>query len=225
MRARPPGTAYLVGLRKTEMTDTKDPILLLASRSPRRRELLTEALVRHDILDAGIDDGELTQGHVSAKAWVMALAYLKARAGWDNARSQGLLHPGAHVMGADTVCVLDGLVIGQPIDEHHARLTIESFENRPHDVYTGVCVLDHTGAREVFAVGAVVTVGSIGEPRIADYLKTGLWKGKAGSYNYFERLSEGWPLTCEGDPTAVVGLPMQAVLPKLQQRGLVSLAS
>lgn len=177
--------------------------------------------MRFRVIDAEVDDGELAQGAVGAAGWVMALAYLKARAGWLAARRAGLLGDGAVVLGADTVCVLDGRVIGQPGDAGEAAAMIRSFVGRPHDVITGVCLIGAQGRRDVFAVRASVTLGSLEEARIARYVGSGAWRGKAGAYNYFDRLGDGWPLACDGDPTAVVGLPMRAMGPRLERLGLI----
>jgi septum formation protein len=67
----------------------------------------------------------------------------------------------------------------------------------------------------VFVVGADVRVGDLGGHRIAPYLASGDWRGKAGAYNLFERLDAGWPIAFEGDPLAIVGLPIAALRARL----------
>ncbi|USN99015.1 MAG: Maf family protein [Phycisphaeraceae bacterium] len=192
--------------------------LILASRSPRRRELLREAGIRHEVkLAEDVDDSDLCPGDVSAEYWVASLAYLKARAVAD------LLDPGdnAVVLGADTVCVLDDEIIGQPRDRDDARRIIESFENREHGVLTGVALVDHRGVMlDLFIDRAIVRVGGIGEAEIEAYLDSENWRGKAGAYNLFERLEAGWPIEFEGDGSTIVGLPMEALGPRLSELGL-----
>lgn len=191
----------------------KFPRVHLASQSPRRRELLSSHGVEHDASHPGIDDGLLTQGNVSAREWVASLAYLKAAAG---ARS-GAKGP---VLGADTVCVKDGDLLGQPADEADARRMIQLLENCSHEVVTGVALFwPDSGRREIFVDEAVVHVGDIGEARIDEYLCTGQWQGKAGAYNLSERIEAGWPITYEGDPSTVMGLPMIALLRRLERIG------
>jgi len=190
------------------------PRLLLASRSPRRRELLHNAGIDFDVVASGIDDGELSPGRADAVAWTMALAYLKARAAHDPQS-----HDGVTLLGADTVCLLEGRIIGQPASRDDAEATIRAFMGRDHDVITGVCLLG-PGARELFAVRATVSLGDIPSSDLAAYLDSGAWAVKAGAYNYDDRVRAGWPLRCRGDTTAVTGLPMQELTRRLARRSL-----
>lgn len=191
----------------------KLPRVHLASQSARRRELLSHHGVEHDAAHPGIDDGLLDPGKVSARQWVASLAYLKAAAG---ARG-GATGP---VLGADTVCVRNGELLGQPVDESDARRMIRLLEGCSHEVVTGVALVwPDSGRREIFVDEAVVHVGDIGEARIDEYLSTGQWKGKAGAYNLSERIEAGWPITYEGDPSTVMGLPMIALLRRLERIG------
>jgi septum formation protein len=194
--------------------------VLLASRSARRRALLKQAGVRHVSRDPGVDDGGLARGRVSPAQWVASLAYLKAVAGLEKHPE----HPGT-VMGADTVCVVDGQILGQPRDRADAERMLRLFENRPHEVLTGVATLsreiDGAVGRRILVDGAVVHVGDLGAARISEYLDTGLWRGKAGAYNLEERVAAGWPIVCVGDPTTVVGLPMGRLIPIFGRLGLL----
>lgn len=190
--------------------------ILLASTSPRRRRLLADAGVECTTIDPGLDDGQLTSGPVSPAQWVSALAAMKARAGLDRAAELGI-EPRI-VIGADTICVHRGELIGQPTDEDHARDIIRSFVQTTHEVLTGVALLTHSGAqRELFVERAEVSWGALGDDQIERYLASGLWRGKAGAYNLHERLDEGWPITFLGDPTTIVGLPMDALLARLDR--------
>lgn len=186
------------------------PRVLLASRSPRRRELLEAAGIDFSVISSGIDDGELCPGCGCALAWTMALAYLKARAALDDLGGAA----GVTMLGADTVCLLDGAIIGQPASRADAERTLRAFIGRDHHVITGVCLLSG-GVRELFAVRATVTLGHVSDADLARYLDSGAWAGKAGAYNYDERKGAGWPLSCLGDTTAVTGLPMQELTRRL----------
>lgn len=190
------------------------PTVHLASRSPRRRELLHSAGIDFTVVSADVDDGDLCQGCACAAEWVMSLAYLKAAAAWRRRTEIGVTQ--GLVLGADTVCVLDGKVIGQPASAEEAGSMIRSFSGRSHEVVTGVCLLDaNTGERDLFAVAATVTLGELSGSDIDGYTVTDAWRGKAGGYNYDDRLRAGWPLECEGDPTAVTGLPMIELVRRL----------
>ncbi len=191
------------------------PPVALASRSPRRRELLATHGLEHTIVDADVDDGDLEPGLTDARAWVMGLAYLKAAAGHAHAGSN--LEQGWYVLGADTVCVQDGAIIGQPRDADHARSIIEQFRGQTHEVLTGVALIDaKTGKRAIFLDVALVTVGWIDDASINAYVSTGAWRGKAGAYNLAERVSADWPITYSGDPEGIMGLPMKALLSRLR---------
>ncbi len=196
------------------------PRVILASQSPRRRSLLTEAGIAHEALHPGVDDGTLAQGLVTPEQWVKALAYLKAAAGAGRAAGDGTP---ALVIGADTVCVKDGRVLGQPKDADDARRILRTLENGTHEVLTGVALLPvrlgspETFDRELFVDRATVHVGDIGTERIEQYIASGQWKGKAGAYNLSERLDAGWPIRYEGDPSTIMGLPMGVLVARLDR--------
>lgn len=195
--------------------DSRPPRVHLASRSPRRRELLKAAGIEHDAAHPGLDDGELRPGDVPPEQWVVALAYLKAASAY---RRPGGTITSPIIVGADTVVVTSsGQVMGQPADEDDARRMLRALRDASHDVFTGVAFIDtSTGAREMFVDRAQVHVGSITDEEIERYLATGLWKGKAGAYNLSERIEAGWPIRYEGDPATVMGLPMRRLVPRLE---------
>ena len=200
-------------IEESMATPSPSPRLHLASQSARRRELLARHGVEHDAAHPGIDDGQLSPGNVSADQWVASLAYLKAVAGAQAAKS-------GPVLGADTVCVVDGEMLGQPDDADDASRMIRLVENRAHEVVTGVALVwPGEARREIFVDRAVVSVGQIGEGRINEYIASGQWQGKAGAYNLSERMAAGWPITFSGDPSTVMGLPMRALLRRLERIG------
>ncbi|RMH09813.1 MAG: septum formation protein Maf [Planctomycetota bacterium] len=191
------------------------PPVALASRSPRRRELLAAHGVRHQIVDAGVDDGELIPGNQDPRSWVMALAYLKAQAAASHMDRSACAEEQL-ILAADTICVMDGKIIGQPVDEEDARRILELFRDAEHEVLTGVALLNtRTGQRDLFVDVARVRVGHITDEQIDTYLASGQWRGKAGAYNLSERLEAGWPITFEGDPTSIMGLPMGVLTTRL----------
>ena len=166
--------------------------------------------VEHVVVPPGFDDGVLRPGQVTPARWVAALAYLKASS--PVAMREGEVR-GWRVLGADTVCVLDGRIIGQPANAEAAREIIASFENRRHDVLTGVAIVaPGNRSRMIFVDQAVVRVGVIGKARIEEYVDSGLWRGKAGAYNLSERLTAGWAIDVDGDPDTVMGLPMRRLV-------------
>jgi len=216
------------------LTPVRRPRLVLASRSPRRTSLLAAAGFEHTAEHPGFDDAPLRPGNVGPSEWVSSLAYLKA---W--AKSQELLSRESAssvatsigvptnaeplwVIGADTTCVVDGQMVGTPTSVSEARSMITGFMGKTHVVLTGVAIVDIPAdrrvapSRRVFTDEARVTMGHLSDDDVETYLASGLWQGKAGAYNLEDRLAARWPLTYEGDPTTVMGLPMARLTPILE---------
>lgn len=182
------------------------PRIVLASRSARRRLLLEAAGIGHEAVAPDFDDAGLQAGSVSPEQWVSSLAYLKA---WTLART---VAAPAVVIGADTACVLDEALIGTPVDGADAESILRRFVGRSHDVVTGVAIIEtDTGRRHLFAERATVRFGELSNDDLRGYLASENWRGKAGAYNLAERLEAGWPITYDGDATAIMGLPMGAL--------------
>jgi len=183
--------------------------ILLASRSPRRREFLERAGAIFESVHPGLDDSELLPGCGTAAGWVMGLAYLKARAGVEILRSRGEADATWIALGADTTCVMDGVCIGTPRDAKEAEAMIRGMSGRQHDVVSGVAlVCPATGERRVFADAARVWMDQIEDAEIRRYVAGDGWMGKAGAYNLSERIGAGWKIRVKGDPTTIMGLPM-----------------
>lgn len=188
--------------------------LVLASTSPRRRDLLAENGYQFTVVDPGIDDALLREPKgVRPDQWACSLAYLKASAAVRRCRHLHVpLSDETIVLGADTVVIKAGMLIGKPADAADARRIIRLLRAGEHRVVTGVALLcPRTDRRQIFADTATVRFGDLGDQAIDDYVASGNWKGKAGGYNLFERSADGWPLSWEGDPTAIVGLPVEAL--------------
>jgi len=182
--------------------------LVLASGSPRRRELLKAEGFEFEVVSAGVDDGLLRRGDAGPAEWATALAYLKAAAGLAAVLAEDGT-AAVTVIGADTICVLEDRIIGQPRDADDAREILYSFSARDHEVVTGVALIDApTGEREMWAESANVNVGELTPELVEPYVASGAWRGKAGAYNLAERLAAGWPIRYEGDPMTIMGLPM-----------------
>jgi len=186
-------------------------MLILASSSPRRRELLS--LITPDFtVDVSDADESLPQG-LSPQEVVLALAQRKAEA--VAARHS----PADTVIGADTVVALDGMILGKPADRADAAHMLRVLSGRTHTVCTGVCVIA-AGRAERFCAGAEVAFAPMSEAEIAAYLDTGEPFDKAGAYGiqgfgarYIERVS--------GDYPAVVGLPVRPLYAALRRLGLL----
>jgi septum formation protein len=166
------------------------------------------------VLPIGVDDGRLRPGRVTPGQWVMALAYFKARWGHEHL---GPADTGT-ILGADTVCVHGGRILGQPRDAAHARAILGALRDAAHVTITGVCLLERADRRRWMLVDrAAVRVGPIPDDDLDAYVASGQWRGKAGGYNLEERIEAGWPITCDGDPATVMGLPLRRLEPWLDR--------
>jgi len=191
--------------------------ILLASGSPRRRSLLESAGFEVIVAVPPIDDAAAPIAERNERRLVEALAWFKAAQVLRDPAAASARTSAATLLAADTLCVVDGVVIGKPRDECEARSMIESFAGRRHEVMTGVTLVDLArGTRRVFSDVAIVSLGAIDPLLLAAHLSSGRWRGRAGGYNFAEVVDEGWPIACEGDPTTVMGLPMRQLAPMLR---------
>ena len=189
---------------------------MVASGSPRRRELLEMILGTVDIDPADIDETPV-EGE-SADDLVVRLAMTKAETIADR-------HPGRTVLGADTVVVVDGEILGKPIDLDDAAAMLRRLSGRTHQVMTGVAVVD--SSRSVVTRGSICEITDVrfrelGDPMIDHYLASGEADDKAGAYGIQGRASlfvEG----IVGNHQNVVGLPVRAVDALMDSMGLALL--
>lgn len=192
---------------------TEAASIWLASASPRRRMLLLEAGFGVIVEPSDLDDGRLKRGDVSPGAWVMALAWFKARRVAERILPSTAFvqaESNRFVLAADTICVHEGRLLGQPGDAIEARGMMELMRDSTHTTLTGVCLFDpDPGRRFITFDEATVKMGAISDAAIEEYIGSGHWRGKAGAYNLSERIEAGWPIQCLGDPTTVMGLPMR----------------
>lgn len=175
--------------------------LILASRSPRRRELLAQAGYAFEVLPAS----EEVESQVPAEGSPPELA---ARCAHAKAADVACRVPSGIVLGCDTVVELGGRLLGKPKDEAHARQILRMLRGQRHLVHTGVCVWPVPGGPpQVRVATTVVRMDWLEEAQIEEYLASGGWQGKAGAFGYQDRL--GWVHIVQGSATNVVGLPME----------------
>ena len=195
--------------------------LLLASRSPRRAWLLREAGYVFEQADPPFADPPQPRVIASSQPEQLALELAREKA-WSLRQR---VDEGRLVLAADTICIGDDhRLIGQPQDREQARQMVASFAGRTHAVVTGAVLmcLDGKGKRASVDISdtAEVTMGDVDEQDLDRYLDSDEWRGKAGGYNLFDRQEAGWPITVEGDPTTVVGLPMRKLRWTLTELGV-----
>lgn len=191
-------------------------MLYLASKSPRRAELLERLGLPYRLLD--VDVPELRAPGEDAAGYVRRVARDKAAAGW--ARVAG--EAGAQVLGADTEVVLDGEVFGKPADAADAAAMLRRLSGRTHQVMSAVVVHDATGPREVLSL-TEVRFTTLDEAAIAAYLATGEAMGKAGAYAIQGR-AEAFVEHLAGSHSGVMGLPLHDTARLLAAGGHASTA-
>ncbi|MEZ6097633.1 MAG: nucleoside triphosphate pyrophosphatase [Pirellulaceae bacterium] len=175
--------------------------LILASKSPRRKELLTEAGYEF-LLDPADDSAECgICSRETPPELVARLAFQKAK---DVAQRTAV----GTVLGCDTVAECHGQVLGKPVDRDHARQMLQLLRGRPHHVYSGICLWVRPNDHVAVQVDRTrLQMDAILDQDIEAYLDSGLWQGKAGAFGYQDRL--GWVHVVEGSESNVVGLPLE----------------
>ena len=184
-------------------------MLVLASASPRRQELLRNAGIRFEVQPAHIAEDPLTGE--GAKDCAERLAREKALA---VARQR----PHDFVLGADTVVVVDGEILGKPSDATDAARMLRLLSGREHRVITGVCLVV-SGQWSVASETTSITMSEISEKEITDYISSGEPMDKAGAYG-IQGIASRWIPRIEGDYSNVVGLPVARVWGMLRQAGV-----
>ena len=181
-------------------------MLILASASPRRRDLLTQAGLRFDVVPAHID--EALRPNELPTAYVQRLALEKAQAIHST-------HPKATVLGADTTVVCDHQILNKPTDISEAKRMLLHLANRSHQVHTGIAVVTPTTHRSHVETTSVF-FSEIPEADLAHYLSTNDSLDKAGAYG-IQGYAARWIPRIEGDFFNVMGLPLAATLQLLRE--------
>lgn len=177
------------------------PKLILASRSPRRRQLLTDAgfdfevIPPSDSAECGLCSGE------SPPELVARLAYQKAK-------DVALRFETGLVLGCDTVAECCGSILGKPHNKQHAREMLTLMRGRVHHVYSGVCLWQRPDDKKIVEVAATkLEMDPMSDAQLENYLDSDAWQDKAGAFGYQDGLD--WVHIIEGSESNVVGLPME----------------
>jgi septum formation protein len=197
-------------------------MLVLASASPRRQELLRNAHIEFTVHPTNIP--ELPQPGESGRDCAERLARQKAMAAFHH-------RPDAFVLGADTVVVVEGEILGKPRDEADAARMLRLLSGRTHHVITGVCLIGpplrtenkqlRTGFEDTRSETTLVTMNPLTDEDVGSYIARGEPMDKAGAYA-IQGAASRWIPRIEGDYFNVVGLPVSLVYRMLQEHGLGS---
>jgi septum formation protein len=204
-------------------------MLILASASPRRQELLQSAGIPFTVQPADIDEmpraGEAPRDCAERLAREKALAVFRIR-------------PQDCVLGADTIVVVDDMILGKPRDAADAARMLRLLSGRTHAVITGVCVVGKRRARGPQSVASedapsadgqdlqtasettLVSMCELSDDEIRGYVATSEPMDKAGAYA-IQALASRWIPRIEGDYSNVVGLPVALVYRMLRERGAI----
>jgi septum formation protein len=215
--------------------------LVLASGSPRRRELLEEAGYDFEVIPPA-DDVECGVCSESSPAGLVAdLAYRKAAAVARQLTDDFQTSPQAPapkpqrptvILAADTIAECDGFILGKPRDEADARRMLQQLSGREHRVLTGLCLWPIHQSQGALTPGSppnervdssplirvAVTklkMDPLSDHQLDEYLSSGAWEGKAGAFGYQDRLD--WVHIVEGSESNVVGLPMELLAEMLRE--------
>jgi septum formation protein len=187
--------------------------LILASASPRRRELLERVGLTIEVLPAGVDetphDGE------DPEAYVARIAAAKAGA-------IAALYPGHWVLAADTTVTIDGAILGKAETGEAAAAMLRLLSGRTHQVITGFAITrsgSGSGSGSILeTVTSDVDVIALDETAIAEYVASNEWRGKAGAYA-IQGIAAAFVRGVRGSVTNIIGLPLVEVLEALRALG------
>lgn len=183
--------------------------IYLASKSPRRAELLGRMGIPFEVCAAEVDE----QVSGEPAACVEELARRKADAGAERVGA-------GWVLAADTLVFLDGMALGKPENEEKARRMLRALSGRSHQVLTGMCLRNaQTGQCFVRHDGACITFGNMSDEEICDYVASGEPLDKAGAYG-IQGLGGQFISRIEGDYYATVGLSLYGLRALLRRAGL-----
>ena len=185
--------------------------LVLASRSPRRRDLLAEAgyVFRVDPASESAECG-LCSGESPPE--------LVARLAWQKAKDVARRTARGIVLGCDTVAECHGQILGKPVDREHAARMLKLMRGQIHRVYSGVCLWRRPDDRILGRVDVSrLRMDAISDQDLDAYLDTLLWQDKAGAFGFQDGIE--WVHLLDGSASNVVGLPLECVHAMLEEMG------
>lgn len=197
------------------MLVNKDIDIILASKSPRRRELLSQIDVRYRCIVS--EKEEIITKDIPSEV-VKELSYQKANDIYDNLLKNNEIKKDTIIIGADTVVSYEDKILGKPKNEDDEFNMIKMLSGKSHNVYTGVCVIFVSGKlkKEInFAECTKVYVSDLSDKDINEYIATGEPMDKAGSYGIQGKFAK-YVLKIDGDYNNVVGLPIAALFNKVR---------
>lgn len=179
--------------------------LILASNSPRRKELLEKNGFDFDVISSDYEEIVFSSDPIEI---ARTFAIGKAKDVFDRLHDK----ENSVVLGADTVVFLNGEILGKAKSESDAKIMLKNLSGKEHTVVTGCCLLS-CGQKKVYHVKSKVVFNKLSDETIDNYINSGLYKGKAGSYG----IQDGYSLvkSYKGSLTNIIGLPIEIIKPKI----------
>lgn len=194
---------------RTVIEKGKEMKVILASGSPRRRELLAQIGIEFDVM---VSDASEDSAESEPEVLVQELSGIKAGAVYDELIAEGMAGEDFIVIGADTVVAYRGRILGKPRTENEAKEFLDMIQDDTHEVYTGVTLLRHVRGKQTveakkFCEETKVHFAAMSNAEIDEYVSTGDCMDKAGAYG-IQGLCARYIRGIEGDYNNVVGLPV-----------------
>ncbi|MDR1492001.1 MAG: Maf family protein [Planctomycetaceae bacterium] len=198
------------------MATFKDYHWILASRSPRRRQLLRDAGWEFDVIPASdvaedtIRPKELPSQYAERlarqKAEDVANAFLSGKKEGIGKDSRPIA-----VIGCDTIAVCHGEILGKPIDVNDARRMLQMLRGNEHEAISGLCLIDvASGKKKVQHDRTILFMRDVADETLENYLCSRQWEGKAGAFGYQD--GNDWLTLVSGSESNVVGLPLELLM-------------
>jgi septum formation protein len=198
---------------------TQPPSIYLASRSPRRAELLQQMGVSFSVVPADIEE---TQHAIEqSDTYVKRLAIEKAQVGYALVLEKAWIE--MPVLAADTTVSIDGEILGKPQDDEDAYRMLSLMSGRWHEVHTGIAVA-HAGHVAMEISSTMVQMDDLSDAVIRAYIATGEPKDKAGAYG-IQGIAGSLIKRIEGSYSGVMGLPVHETAKLLKQAGIALLGA
>lgn len=177
---------------------------ILASASPRRKDLLLDAGYNFEIIVSNVDESSLEDTHISPAKYASNLAFAKAL-------EVAKKNPDKLVLGADTIVDFEGEIIGKAVDAEHAEEITRKLFSKPHKVITAVALIRLCDNVKIISYDTtVVYPRQLTAEQIAEHIDGNSWRGKAGAYA-IQETGDDFVEKIDGSLTNVMGLPMEMV--------------
>ena len=183
--------------------------IILASKSARRKKILEEKGYEIEVDASGFDEKSVKKDDV--KELVREIARQKAELVAER-------HPDSIIVAADTLVYFEGKELGQQETDEQAKETMQRLMGKTHEVVSGLCVINSATNKMLHDIDvSYVTLKRVSDEKLDEYIKSGLYKGKAGAYNIDDPEFKSFVEKVEGSYTNIMGLPIEKIEKMIQE--------